>query len=459
MSDKLSSTTQCSPQFILVVDDELSIRTVLRAQLQKIGFQVKVAANGLQALEMLREWPFSLVLTDLRMPKMDGISLLKECKSRYPTIPIIVLTAHGTVNNAVEAMKLGAFDFLNKPFDKNELHILIQKAISESASRELQLHENKEGRFNIIGRTKKLQSVYTLIEKVANTRATVLIIGESGTGKELVARALHDSSEIVSKPFIQLNCGAIPENLFESEIFGHEKGAFTGAVHSKPGKFELADGGTLFLDEIGELPKEMQVKLLRLLQDGTYTRVGGLQVKKANVRLVAATNRNLKEEVKNGNFREDLFYRLNVVPITLPPLRERIEDLPLLIEHFIKKSNHKFNKDVSPAVALSDLQALQLYKWPGNIRELENLIERAVLLSNNNEIGVDDFLHPEISPEEELGLKDFVRLHTSRLEKQRIRLILESCNGNVTHTAKQLGISRKSLQNKMREYNLRDIES
>jgi transcriptional regulator with PAS, ATPase and Fis domain len=308
----------------------------------------------------------------------------------------------------------------------------------------------------MIGTSPKMKTVYDLIGKVANTPTVVLILGESGTGKELVAKAIHTNSDRKPHPFIQVNCGAIPSELFESELFGHEKGSFTGAIMSKPGKFELAEKGTLFLDEIGELPKEMQVKLLRVLQDGSYARVGGIQSKQADVRIVAATNRDLQQEVQQGNFREDLFYRLHVLPIKLPALRDRIEDLPELIRHFIERANKKLHKNVQTTLAINDIQTLQSYHWPGNIRELENLVERAVLLTNNSTITIEDFLHPELRNSPELNLKDYVKSQTARLEKQHIVYILETCNGNVTHAAQKLGISRKSLQNKMREYNLRD---
>ena len=433
---------------ILVIDDEEVIRTVLKAQLKRLGYPVVCVGNGKQAIQAIQEENFSLIITDLHMPQVDGMTVLRKAKELTPDVPVVVLTAHGSINTAVEAMKLGAFDFLSKPFEKQDLQNIVENALQNQES----IHSN----FDMIGNSPKMKTVYDLISKVANTPTVVLILGESGTGKELVAKAIHTNSDRKPHPFIQVNCGAIPSELFESELFGHEKGSFTGAITSKPGKFELAEKGTLFLDEIGELPKEMQVKLLRVLQDGSYARVGGIQSKQADVRIVAATNRDLQQEVQQGNFREDLFYRLHVLPIKLPALRDRIEDLPELIRHFIERANKKLHKNVQTTLAINDIQTLQSYHWPGNIRELENLVERAVLLTNNSTITMEDFLHPELRNSPELNLKDYVKSQTARLEKQHIVYILETCNGNVTHAAQKLGISRKSLQNKMREYNLRD---
>ncbi|MEC8278493.1 MAG: sigma-54 dependent transcriptional regulator, partial [Myxococcota bacterium] len=319
--------------------------------------------------------------------------------------------------------------------------------------------------FSIIGQTESMRSVFSLIERVADSMATVLIEGESGTGKELVARALHEYSIRSEGPFIQVNCGAIPENLFESELFGHEKGAFTGAIQSKPGRFELAHNGTLFLDEIGELPKDLQVKLLRALQDGQYDRVGGSVTRHAHVRLVAATNRVLADEVAEGRFREDLYYRLNVIPIHLPPLRQRMADIPLLSNHFAEQAAKKFGLTHRPLSTQSQT-LLSQHDWPGNIRELENIIERAVLLVDpntdtlelNNLVGFKQSIPDQIDPppDKQVNLKDFIRQETARIESSHIRNALEQCDGNVTHTARLLGISRKSLQNKMRSYGLRD---
>ena len=462
------------PRSILVVDDEPSIRKVLAAQLKRVGYGVTAAADGAEALSLLSERPFDLVISDLQMPGVDGMALLEHCRANLPALPVILITAHGTVDTAVEAIKLGAHDYITKPFDQHELRDIITKALRTGEARSSQIHADAAGRFAIIGRTAAMRRIYTRIEKVADKPTTVLITGESGTGKELVAQALHDNSSRQERPFIQVNCGAIPENLFESELFGHEKGSFTGAATSKPGRFELANGGTLFLDEIGELPLSMQVKLLRVIQDGTFDRVGGIRSRTVDVRLVAATNRDLKAEVKAGRFREDLFYRLSVIPIELPPLRDRIDDIPLLVEHFISGFNPRLGTAIE-GVTAEAVSVMKAYGWPGNIRELENLMERSMLLSEPGErlLGPGD-LSGLGEPQEEasedapasegrsalqgLGLKEYVRAHTERLERAHIQRALSDSSGNVTHAARALGISRKSLQIKMRMYRLRDDE-
>ena len=451
---------------ILIVDDEPSIRRVLRAQLNRDGYDVTAAENGAEAITLLEREPFELVVTDLKMPGVGGMELLAYCATNFPGLPVILITAHGTVDSAVEAIKLGAQDYITKPFDQDDLRHVIQKALRVEERQRTALHEDEAGRYAIIGRTLAMQKVYDLIEKVASSPSRVLITGESGTGKELVARALHDQSDRRDSPFIQVNCGAIPENLFESELFGHEKGAFTGAVTSKPGRFELADGGTLFLDEVGELPKDMQVKLLRVLQHQSFERVGGVRSLVVDVRLVAATNRDLEREVRGGVFREDLYYRLNVVPIRLPPLRERTDDIPLLVEHFLAKFNTRLGKAVK-GISADALLALRRYAWPGNIRELENLMERSVLLADRDVLGVSDLFGLDRSDDEdeeettdesteELGLKELVRVHTAKVEREHIQRVLAEESGNVTRAARKLGISRKSLQTKMKEYGLRE---
>ena len=464
---------------ILIVDDEANMRRILQAMLEREGYHVLQATNGEEALETLREYAVSTVISDLRMPKMDGMTLLHEIKENFPNIPVIVITAFGTVEAAVEALKLGATDFITKPFDRDQLSQIVGKA------RRLFLADEKEGittktfakKWEIVGESVKLEKVYNLVMKTADSPSTVLITGESGTGKELIAKAIHENSSRVKKPFIKVNCAAIPETLIESELFGHEKGAFTGAVTAKPGRFELADGGTLFLDEIGEISKEIQVKLLRVLQEKVIERVGGIRPVTVDFRLITATNKDLAEEVKSGNFRNDLYYRLNVVPVHLPPLRDRREDIPLLVEHFISNYRDKLNRPVS-GVSEPALQSLQSYDWPGNIRELENVIERAVLLTDNTELQVQDFqmlgdeeslldvrteaqvlsLEEEKQPSSLVGraLKEVVKETTEKVEKEMIREVLEEHNGNVTHAAKALQISRKSLQQKMKEYGLRE---
>ena len=322
---------------ILVADDETNLRRVLSAQLQRDGWEVTAVADGEAAIEALREHHIGVVITDLRMPKVDGMALLAHVTETYPDVPVIMITAHGTVDTAVEALKLGAFDYVTKPFDRDELKNVVEKAAKtrELSQKDVGRDPEGRGRYRIIGQSAPMREVYDLIERVADTPSTVLITGESGTGKELIARALHENSSRTEEPFIRVNCAAIPPDLIESELFGYEKGAFTGAVTSKPGRFELAHGGTLFLDEIGEIPVSMQVKLLRAIQEQEFERVGGIKTMKVDVRLIAATNRDLKADIESGAFREDLYYRLNVVHVDLPPLRDRTSAIPLLLEHFL----------------------------------------------------------------------------------------------------------------------------
>ncbi len=457
---------------ILVVDDEPSIRTVLKAHLTRDGYEVVTATDGAEAVGALGQAPFDLVLSDLKMPGMSGLELLAWVTREQPGLPVILITAHGTVDTAVEALKLGAQDFITKPFDLDELKQAVEKALLVERARRRNwlddsLMDGEGSRFDLVGKTAAMQRVYSLVERVADSPTTVLLVGESGTGKELVARALHAQSARRSGPFITVNCGAIPDALFESELFGHEKGAFTGAASAKPGKFELADGGTLLLDEVGELGRDMQVKLLRALQERTIDRVGGTRPLKVDVRVIAATNVDLQGMVTAGTFREDLYYRLAVVPIRLPPLRERREDIPLLVRHFV----HRFNERLGMNVTLVDdgvMARLVHWHWPGNIRELENTIERGVLLSEGGALTADVLpepnaepagpAHGDLPPVEPggIGLKEYVRVHTSRLERDLILKSLESESGNVTRTARRLDISRKALQLKMKEYGLRD---
>ena len=452
---------------ILIVDDEPSIRAVLSAHLRRAGYEVQTAIDGAAAITLLDAEPFHLVVTDLQMPNLGGMELLAWITGRLPGLPVIVITAHGSVDTAVEALKLGAHDYIGKPFDQDELRLVIAKALATEAAARTKLKPDADGRFALIGRSPAMDRVYALIEKVANSPTTVLVTGESGTGKELVARALHEHSSRSDKAFIQVNCGAIPDALFESELFGHEKGAFTGAASARPGRFELADGGTLFLDEVGELPKDMQVKLLRVLQDGVVDRVGGIKSKKVDVRVVAATNRDLPVEVQAGAFREDLYYRLNVIPIQLPPLRERPEDIPLLVDHFLARFNARLDRTLE-TLTPEAMDAVLAWRWPGNVRELENLMERAVLLADGDRIrlrdlygiGTVDPVSPVAEEDvEELGLKEYVRVYTAKLERSRIQRVLGQEEGNVTRASRKLGISRKSLQTKMKEYGLRDLFS
>ncbi len=462
---------------LLVVDDEPNLRKVLSAQLQRDGYDVHTAEDGEQALEVLRDHHIDLVITDLKMPKLDGMELLRRVVAMDEELPVVMITAHGTVDNAVEALKTGAFDYITKPFDQAEVRSVVQKALrtrdlsATEATRAPEAVSEEGARYGIIGQSPGILEVYSVLDRVADTPTTVLITGESGTGKELVARALHENSSRREKPFIKVNCAAIPKDLMESELFGYERGAFTGAVGSKPGRFELASGGTLFLDEIGSIPVEMQVKLLRALQESEFERVGGIKTIRVDVRLVAATNSDLKKEIALGAFREDLYYRLNVVPIRLPPLRERADDISQLCRHFIDKFNTRLKKKVVGFEPDAE-RALDIYPWPGNIRELENVIERAVLFSDGTTIRRSD-LPPEVREGTALsrssqasqpppdvrsadGLKEQVKAAMSRLERDLIQKALEQTNGNVTHAARLLKISRKGLQLKMKELSLRE---
>lgn len=466
---------------ILVVDDEANLRRVLAAQLGRDGYEVHLAEDAELALSILREHHIDLVVTDLRMPKIDGMELLRQALRLDPELPIVMLTAHGTVDNAVEALKTGAFDYITKPFDQAEIRTIVRKALRtrDLARAEATREEPREGagaRFGIIGESDAILAVYSVLDRVADTPTTALVTGESGTGKELVARALHEHSSRKDKPFIKLNCAAIPKDLMESELFGYERGAFTGAVASKPGRFELASGGTLFLDEIAEIPVEMQVKLLRVLQESEFERVGGIKTIRVDVRLVAATNRDLRKEIAAGTFREDLFYRLNVVPIALPALRERVSDIPLIASHFVHKFNTRLKKSVQ-GIELDAMDRLFAYGWPGNIRELENVMERAILFCDAPKVRVCD-LPVEVrepsfggdyartphglsfsEPRDDLavdGLKEQVKAAMSKLERDLILRALDQTGGNVTHTARLLKISRKGLQLKMKELGLRE---
>jgi len=428
------------------------------------------------------------VITDLKMPKVDGMEVLREVGAKTPSIPVIMITAFGSVGNAVEAVKAGAFDYVEKPFEQERIRQLVDMAVKQSAANRKvpqTVFEKGDtsirGRFGLVGDSEQMHAIFDVIEKVADTPSTVLITGESGTGKELVAKALHESSSRGSQPFIKINCAAIPKTLMESELFGYEKGAFTGATHSKPGRFELADTGTLFLDEIGEIPVEMQVKLLSAIQESEFERVGGIKTLKVDVRLITATNRDLEQEVKDGNYREDLYYRLNVVPMRIPPLRERTGDTPLLVAHIIKKFNERLKKAIN-GIADEALTVLEAHNWLGNIRELENVLERTILFCTTDRIEVSDLpeecrasargtgrVQSEDSsasgPVEALdigadtSLKEIVRAETSRVERELIAKALDETGGNVTQAAKLLKISRKSLQMKMKEFGLRDREA
>ena len=376
---------------ILVADDEPNLRRVLSAILLREGYDVRQAENGEDAIEQI-DGLVDVVITDLKMPRADGMAVLQHVASSHPSVPVIMITAFGSVDNAVAAVKAGAFDYIEKPFEKEQIRQIVAKAVAQAdANRDEVVSTGavENGRYGLVGSSSEMQSIFEIIDRVADTPSTVLITGESGTGKELVAKALHENSSRSAQPFIKINCTAIPKNLMESELFGYEKGAFTGATASKPGRFELADGGTLFLDEIGEIPVEMQVKLLRAIQESEFERVGGIKTLKVDVRLITATNRDLEHEIGEGNFREDLYYRLNVVPLRIPPLRERGDDVPLLVEHIIEKFNTRLGKEIS-GIDSEALAILRRHQWPGNIRELENVLERTMLFCKETEISLSD---------------------------------------------------------------------
>jgi len=450
---------------ILVVDDEKNYRVVLEALLAPEGYEILTAGTAVDALDIIREAEVDLVITDMKMPGMSGMDLLEEVKKINSDLPIIMMTAFGTIEMAVEAMKKRAYDYITKPFQNEQLKLTVKKAlenhrlIRENQRLTLELHSRyRYG--NIIGKSKPMREIFDLIGKVSRTRASVLITGASGTGKELIAKAIHYNSPRSKRPFISINCGALTETLLESELFGHEKGAFTGASSMKKGRFEVADGGTLFLDEVGEMPASLQVKLLRVLQEMEFERVGGTRTIKVDVRVISASNRNIKEDVDNDLFREDLFYRLNVMNIEVPSLKERIEDIPLLVKHFVDKYKEPSDEE-TPKLTQEALKALYNYRWPGNIRELENVIERALILKTGPAIGVDELpanlLEPE-GPEDQIDLNEFVPMDMSlpeaveKMEEKLIKRALTYCGNVQAQAANLLGISRRVMHYKMNKY-------
>ncbi|MBI5847285.1 MAG: sigma-54-dependent Fis family transcriptional regulator [Nitrospirae bacterium] len=437
---------------ILVVDDEPLQRDILKTILDDEGYETHTAASGEEALKTITKFPPDVILTDLKMEGMGGIELLVTARAENSSLTFIVMTAHGTVGSAVEAMKKGAFDYLQKPLEKENLLITVRRATehAELLKENLQLKKELYDRFKmegIVGRSSKMQEAMEIMTKVSGSPATVLIIGESGTGKELIARAIHYNSPRRAKPFIALNCAAIPENLFESELFGYEPGAFTGASARKIGLFEAANNGTLFLDEIGDMPLMMQSKLLRVLQDREIRRLGGKEPIRIDVRIITATNKDLVKELSKGGFREDLYYRLKVVTIQLPPLRERKEDIPELVAFFRTKYNHEFGKRIK-GVDQSSLRALTEYSWPGNIRQLESVIERAVILSDHDAITLKD-IKSELRTAQPSGVWDFELseegLNFEELEKNLLRKAMAKSNGVVAKAAKLLGMSYKTF--------------
>ena len=448
-------------QRVLVVDDEENIRHMLQLILRRNGYEVEVAPDGEAALAALDAGSFDVVIADVRMPRLDGLGMLAALKERELMPTVIVMSAYGSTESAIEAMKQGAYDYLSKPFKADEVILTLRKAEErerlKAENKRLLNQIRKEYEFhNIIARSQSMLDIFRTVQKVADYKSTVLITGESGTGKELIARALHYNGNRATYPFVAVNCGAIPENLLESELFGHVKGAFTDAIRNKKGLFDEADGGTLFLDEIGELPLTLQVKLLRVLQDEEIRRVGDVRPQKVNVRIVAATIRDLAEEVKNGRFREDLYYRLNVLPLRLPPLRERKEDIVLLVQHFVEQYNERLGTEIRQ-VDPDAMRLLMEYGWPGNVRELENTIERAIVLSENGRISAEN-LPPRIRESkdrirqtllsDDLSIKKASRV----LEEELIRRALIKTKGNRTTASRLLEISHRALLYKIKKY-------
>ncbi|RJQ28704.1 MAG: sigma-54-dependent Fis family transcriptional regulator [Peptococcaceae bacterium] len=449
------------PNLILVADDEEGVRQALRDVLEDSGYKVELAANGTQALEKIKELDPRAVLLDIRMPDLDGMRVLEIVRETGAKVPIILITAYGSTETTIKAMKLGAFDYITKPFNLDELLAAVKKAVnmqelvSRITSIQDDLDEVKLNEGVMIGQSPKMQAIYKSIGRIVDRNITVLIRGESGTGKELVARAIHYNSLRREQPFIKINCASIPENLLESELFGHERGSFTGAVARKPGKFELAHRGTIFLDEIGEISLATQAKLLRVLQEKEFERIGGNETIKVDVRIVAATNKNLEQSIQEGTFREDLFFRLNVLEIWMPPLRERKEDLPPLVDYLIKSSNREFGKNIT-GISREAMEIINQYDWPGNIRELKNICERAVLMSAGPVIMPEDIPFSIISRLKEkqwpadLSGMSFKEIMAD-VERQVILKALNEHNWNRSAAAQALKMNRSTLYAKMKE--------
>ncbi|HIJ19826.1 MAG TPA: sigma-54-dependent Fis family transcriptional regulator [Deltaproteobacteria bacterium] len=448
---------------ILVVDDEKNYLVVLEALLGSEGYEIVTALDARKAIGAAGEADLDLIITDMKMPGMTGMELLEKIKSIKPELPVIMMTAFGTIEMAVEAMRKGAYDYIQKPFENEQLKLTVKKALKNYRliKENRLLTEALSERFkfgNIVGKSKQMKKIYDLIEKVSPSKASVLITGPSGTGKELIAKAIHYRSNRKDRPFISINCGALTETLLESELFGHEKGAFTGAAAMKKGRFELADGGTLFLDEVGDMPASLQVKLLRVLQEMEFERVGGTKTIQVDVRIISASNRNIKEDVAESAFREDLYYRLNVIHMEVPSLKERVDDIPLLVRHFIAK----FSEDDTVGVELAPevWKTLYSYPWPGNVRELENIIERAMVLNSSGAITVADLPDELTGAETQFDLDRFIPSSLTmpealeKIEEKLLRRALVQCNNVQSHAAKNLGITKSLIQHKMKKYNI-----
>ncbi len=438
---------------ILIVDDEIIMRESLAGWLERDGHDVKTAASGEEALEKVKDTHFDILLLDIKMEGISGLDVLKRVKESDPEVAVVMITAYGSISTAIDAMKNEAYDYLLKPFDPEELGVLIEKIIQHQAqAREnLFLREQYKDRTrfeSMIGQSRPMQEIFDLIQDVAPMNSTILITGETGTGKELAAKAIHSNSTRAQGPFVVVNCGAIPEHLMESELFGHQKGAFTDAKETKKGRLELAHGGTLFLDEIGEIGIRMQIDLLRVLEDHVFYRVGGTQPIETDFRIIAATNRNLEEAIDEGTFRKDLYYRLNVISFKMPPLRERREDIPLLTEHFLYRFSQETNKPIDQ-ISREAIDEMMLYEWPGNVRELENAIERAVVVGKGRKILAEDlpiFLPEHPSPPLKKSIKE--------IEKSHINQMLKENHWNIARTAKILGIDRSTLYAKIKLYKI-----
>lgn len=447
---------------VLVVDDEENLRHYLQMVLGEAGYQVAIAQDGEEALAKMQRQAWDIILCDIKMPKMDGMALLQTAKKKGLEGTIIMMSAYGTVDTAVEAMKIGAYDYVSKPFNADEIILALKKAEERERLREENIRLRNEVQRdydleNIVAQSEQMRNIFNLVKKVSQHKSSILITGDSGTGKELVARAIHYNSDRKDNPLISVNCGAIPENLLESELFGHVKGAFTDAVKSKRGLFEMAHEGTMFLDEVGELPQNLQVKLLRVLQDGEIRRVGDTQASHVDVAVIAATAKDLASEVKDNRFREDLYYRLNVLPIHIPPLRERKKDIPPLIEYFIDVYNKKLGLGIK-GVAQDVMERFLQYPWPGNVRELENMIERAMILAEGDTIVVEGLLmhrqRDEESGPESSGLS--IKKNAKEMEIRLIKEALKQTGGNRVRAARMLEISHKALLYKLKDYGLDD---
>ncbi|MDH4036381.1 MAG: sigma-54 dependent transcriptional regulator [Candidatus Krumholzibacteria bacterium] len=445
------------PRTILIADDEQGVRNSLQRLLEFESYRVVMATDGPSALAAVRDRPIDLALVDIKMPGMDGLEVLAQLHSDQPQLPVVIISGHGTIQTAVEATRLGAFDFVEKPIDADRLLLVIRNGLAQRRllKENVTLKAAVRQKTQIVGRHPEIQKIMETIRKVAPANARVLIMGENGTGKEMVARALHELSPRAEEPFVEVNCAAIPEELIESELFGHERGAFTGAVGRRVGKFELADGGTLFLDEVGDMSLNAQAKVLRVLQESVFERVGGTETMRVDVRVIAATNKDLLKASREGSFREDLFYRLNVVPITVPPLRERASDIPTLVEYFLQQTATELGQ-APRKVSRAAMERLQEYAWPGNVRELKNMVERLVILSSGASIEVSDL--PDLAAAEKSEGRYFdIATYTEfrdAVEKEFLERKLRLFNHNVSKTARRLGMQRSNLYKKLEKFGI-----